>query len=80
MPDTTPLLDDYILPAALASELGVHPQTLKRWKARRYGPKRVRIGKRVYYRRADVRTWLDEQGQPQPAPKRRGRPPCAPTP
>ena len=67
-----PILDGYILPAKLADELGVHPQTLKRWKARRYGPKPVRVGRRVYYRRDDVRTWLSELGQ-QPEPKRGSR-------
>ena len=66
------LLAGYVPIAAAAVELGVHPRTLKRWKSLRYGPKPVHIGKRLYYRRADVAEWLESLGQ-EPQPKRSRR-------
>lgn len=63
------LLAGYVPIAAAAIELGVHPRTLKRWKALRYGPTPVKVGKRLYYRRTDVATWLESLGQ-EPQPKR----------
>jgi len=53
------LLEGYLTVAAAADELGLHPYTLKRWRAKHYGPRPVRIGKRLYYRRADLAAWLD---------------------
>ncbi len=64
------LLDGYLTVEATAAELGVHPFTLKRWKANDYGPKPVRVGKRLYYRRADMAAWLESLGKPEPG--RRG--------
>lgn len=45
-----------------ASEMtGFSPSTLNTWRSRRRGPKFVRIMGRVYYMRADVEAWLNEQ-------------------
>ena len=65
------LLDGYLTVAQLATELGVHPYTLKRWKAQRYGPPPIHIGKRLYYRRSDLATWLETLGQPEPGKRAR---------
>lgn len=50
------LLDDFILRADAAEELGLTERTLKQWHALRRGPTPIYIGKRAFYRRAD---WLE---------------------
>ena len=46
----------------LADELGVHPTTLAQWRliAGR-GPRFVKVGSSVRYRRSDVEKWLTER-------------------
>jgi len=41
-----------------AAELKVHPSTLRRWEALDQGPRRIKIGKKVFYRASSLRTWL----------------------
>lgn len=43
----------------LATYAGTSVHTIAKWNTRGTGPKRVRIGRRVYYRRADVLAWVD---------------------
>ena len=57
--EVTSILDGYLTLEQTAAELGIHLVTLKRWKARRYGPKPVRVGGRVYYKRDDWRAFLE---------------------
>lgn len=45
--------------AAVAKLLDLHPQTLRLWRVRGGGPDYVKIGARVRYDLADVRTWID---------------------
>lgn len=52
------ILNDKLTPAELAAELGVTPRTVQRWNARRIGPPKIKIGKRVYYRREAVEAWM----------------------
>lgn len=42
-----------------ASFVGISVHTLEKWNARGSSPKRVRLGRRVFYRRSDVAAWLD---------------------
>lgn len=63
MSDQQPLLSGFAPITVVAAELGVHTRTLKRWKTLNYGPPAVRIGKRVFYRRADIASWLADLGQ-----------------
>lgn len=56
-------LSEFYSPAEAAAALHVHPHTLKRWRARSYGPKPVRVGMRLYYRKADIESWLGSLGQ-----------------
>jgi predicted DNA-binding transcriptional regulator AlpA len=58
MENTTRLLDGFIPIGETADQLGVHVRTLKRWKNQHYGPSPVHIGKRIFYRRADIAAWL----------------------
>ncbi|ACZ31089.1 regulatory protein MerR [Xylanimonas cellulosilytica DSM 15894] len=45
----------------LADELGISEETLRWWRAEGRGPKSFNIGRRVFYRRADVEQWMAEQ-------------------
>ncbi len=66
------LLSGWIGRGELAAELGVSVDTLGRWAASGKGPKWVRAGRMVFYRRLVVQRWLEDQENP-PAPKKRGR-------
>ncbi|MFL6587209.1 MAG: helix-turn-helix transcriptional regulator [Luteimonas sp.] len=55
------LLDGFLTIDEAAAELRVCAFTLKRWRAQRRGPKHVHIGRRVFYRVADLQAWIDEQ-------------------
>lgn len=69
------LLSGWIGRGELAAELGVSVDTLGRWAASGKGPKWVRAGRKVLYRRRAVVDWLQKQEEPpvKPAPKKRGR-------
>lgn len=44
---------------ALAEYLGVPIKTVYTWNSEGSGPRRIRVGKHVRYRRSDVDAWLD---------------------
>ena len=57
MPALAPLLQS----AAVATLLGMRPQTLRKWRLSGRGPPYIRLGGpmgRVLYRRADLDAWL----------------------
>lgn len=43
--------------AQLAEHWGVSPRTLQRWRAAKAGPVWMRVGKKVVYRRSDIRAF-----------------------
>jgi excisionase family DNA binding protein len=45
--------------SAIASWLDVPELTVKAWRARGGGPRFVKVGRHVRYRRADVERWLE---------------------
>lgn len=49
---------EYMDRNTLAVELGVNVRTLDRWHIERRGPARTTIGRRILYRTAAVREWL----------------------
>jgi hypothetical protein len=51
---------DLIPSAALARLLGIKPDTLVLWRANGKSPPFLRLGGRIYYRRAVVEAWLAE--------------------
>jgi predicted DNA-binding transcriptional regulator AlpA len=57
------LLEDWISRHDLAISLGVSADTLWRWDANRTGPQSIKLGRKVYYRRSTVRTWLESKEQ-----------------
>lgn len=44
-----------------AAHLQVPLRTLYAWRTRGIGPRGIRVGRYVRYRREDVEAWLDEQ-------------------
>ena len=51
----------------LMTELKVPKSTLYAWRATGKGPRAIRVGKHLRYRRADVDAWLERQADPNPA-------------
>lgn len=49
---------DLLTEEEFASALGVTTNTLMTWRSRREGPEYTKLGKTVFYRREDVRTWI----------------------
>lgn len=45
----------------LSEFLRIPKATIYRWRQERRGPKAVRVGKHLRYRRTDVEAWLDRQ-------------------
>lgn len=52
------VLSEWLTQGALARELRISVDTLRRWTARRIGPPSMKLGMRVLYRRESVRDWL----------------------
>lgn len=67
------LLADWIAREQLAQELMITTDTLSRWESRREGPPCMRVGRKVFYRRASVEQWLLSREQSQPVRQRKGR-------
>ncbi len=66
--DVTP--DPYWGPEQVSEFYGVPVGTLYQWRQKGTGPKAVRIGKHLRYRRSDVLAWPaedDKQNDPRPA-------------
>jgi predicted DNA-binding transcriptional regulator AlpA len=57
------LIPEFLTLAEVAQVIGVPIATVRHWRYTGYGPKSARIGKRVFYRTADVHDWLDSQFQ-----------------
>lgn len=64
------LLEDWISRHDLATDLGVSEDTLWRWDMQRTGPPSIKLGRKVYYRRSTVRSWLDAREQARKIPAR----------
>lgn len=52
------LNEDLLTADDVAQELETTRRTIDRWHSRRIGPPRIKIGRKVYYRREAVREWL----------------------
>jgi excisionase family DNA binding protein len=50
----------------LAEYLDVPVATVRTWRANKTGPRGVRVGRHVRYRRADVEDWLELRSDPPP--------------
>lgn len=55
--------DELITPEQFAREIipDGSPRTAERWRTTGAGPTYVKLGRKIYYRRGDVRDWLRAQ-------------------
>lgn len=51
----------YMSPKEVAEEYGLNENTLRCYRSEGRGPRYLKVGKLVKYRRADVESWLDAQ-------------------
>jgi excisionase family DNA binding protein len=56
---------DILTPTELSAELKVPLGTIYGWRYRGTGPRGIRVGKHVRFRRSDVEQWLETQADPQ---------------
>ncbi len=62
MPDPTHQEEIELLTITEAADLLRTPvATLRYWRHRNIGPHSFRLGRRVLYRRDDLRTWIDDK-------------------
>ncbi len=54
---------EYLDNDAAASFLGLQPNTLEVWRSQATGPAFVRVGRKVMYAVADLRSWMEERRQ-----------------
>ena len=54
-------MSDLMTQEELADYLQMHPQSLATWRYRKKGPKYLKLGTLVRYRRSDVEAWLTTQ-------------------
>ena len=67
--------NELITPEQAAAELRQRPNTLATWRSRRIGPAYVRVGRQVFYRRADLRDLVGEPAGLTPATQHEEAPP-----
>jgi len=58
---------DLLTPQVLAEGLGVPVQTIYVWRTKGAGPRGIKVGRHLRYRRSDVEAWLDAQTDDRPA-------------
>lgn len=51
-----------VSPGELAAYLAVPVQTVYGWRSKGVGPRGIRVGKHVRYRKADIDRWLTSRG------------------
>jgi excisionase family DNA binding protein len=54
--------DELWTPCELAGYLGVPVATLYGWRYKGSGPRSIKVGRHLRYRRGDVEAWLDDCG------------------
>lgn len=60
-------LDALLTPQVVADVLGIPLQTLYAWRVKDAGPRGIKVGRHLRYRRSDVEAWLDAQTDDRPA-------------
>lgn len=56
-------MDQLMSPAQLAEYLAVPVTSLYQWRVHGVGPRGIRVGRHVRYRRSDVEAWLNAQAE-----------------
>jgi excisionase family DNA binding protein len=58
---------EFLTLAELAEMLRVPVPTIYKWRHLNEGPRGIRVGRHVRYRRSDVEAWLEQQADDRPA-------------
>lgn len=53
--------DPLLAPDEVADYLGIPAQTLYAWRYRGVGPRSIKVGRHLRWRRSDVDAWLDQR-------------------
>lgn len=53
--------DPLLTPVDVAKYLGVPPATVYAWRYRGVGPRSIKVGRYLRWRRSDVDAWLDQR-------------------
>jgi hypothetical protein len=53
--------DDYLNEEQFAAGVGRDLRTIRRWHALRIGPPRIKLGKKILYRKSSVALWLERK-------------------
>lgn len=59
--------NEFLSPEGLAEYLGLPVGTIYQWRHKGTGPRGIKVGKHVRYRRGDVERWIEAQAEPKPA-------------
>lgn len=57
---------EFLSPDDLSEELRVPVRTIYAWRYRGEGPRGIKVGRHVRYRREDVDAWIEQQADPEP--------------
>lgn len=66
-PDQHAAPSPFFSPEGLAAYLGLPVGTIYRWRVKGTGPRGIRIGRHVRYRRSDVDAWVEARAAKWPA-------------
>jgi len=62
-------MDDPLVPVEdLAAEVKVAVQTVYNWHASGKAPRAHKIGRRLFFRRSDINTWITARAEPERRP------------
>lgn len=53
--------DEILTPEGLAEEIAIPIRTLYQWRYQGKGPRSMKLGRHVRYRRSDIKAWLEAQ-------------------
>lgn len=56
--------NDLLDTEGLGAEFGVTPQTIYNWRAQGRAPRAHKIGRKLWFSRADIERWLETRAEP----------------
>jgi excisionase family DNA binding protein len=55
--------NDLKTPREVAEKLNIQTRTLQDWRSNARGPKFVRVGRHIRYRKSDIEAWIEQQSE-----------------
>jgi predicted DNA-binding transcriptional regulator AlpA len=56
--------NDFLDTKGLGTEFGVMPQTIYNWRTQGRAPRAHKIGRKLFFSRADIERWLESRAEP----------------